>query len=68
MGFVVRIVVFYDHTKTYLVKTDSEEVAKILAYNQARKDWGVCMPETLRDAEASEDVFVHVLGYIDAVI
>lgn len=68
MGFAVRVVAFYDHAKTYLVKTDSEEEAKVRAYHQARKDFCVCMPDSLHDAETSDDIFVSVLCYIDAVI
>lgn len=68
MGIAVTINAYFDNVRTYLVKTASAEVAKVLAYHKAKEDFPVSMPDTLQEAEATDGIFISVLGYVDEII
>ena len=68
MGLVISISAYLDWGMTYFVQSMNEEEAKEKAYKMFKQTVSCLLPDTLDEAENSENICIEVLATIGQII
>lgn len=68
MGFAINVSAYLDWEMTYFVQETDEERARQKAYQRAKETWSFVLPDTLEEADASDQVYVETLAKIEQII
>jgi len=68
MGIVIEISAYGQWSCTYFVQCVDEDKAKRKAYDMAKDTFSCSLPDTLKEAEASDRISIKIITEVEQII